>query len=173
MLVADSASGIVSVVDPVLSSAGLELWDVEVTHDTVRVLVDRAGGIDLDSLSQAAGTLVAPILDAHPELTPQGRYHLEVSSPGIERKLRRPEHFARYVGAEISLKTRVEISGARRHRGVLVEAQAAGIVVEMGEPPMRTLVDYDSIDWARTVASWNSTPKRKPTVDNEPKEAAL
>jgi len=171
--VADTAEGIVSVVDPVLSSAGLELWDVEVTHDTVRVLVDRSGGVDLDSLSQAAGTLVAPLLDAHPELTPPGRYHLEVSSPGIERKLRRPEHFERYVGAEISLKTRVEILGGRRHRGVLIEAQPTGIVLEMGEPPTQTLVEYDSIDWARTVASWNSTLKQKPTVNNEPKEAAL
>ncbi len=170
---ADSQAGIVSAVDPVLSSAGLELWDVEITHDTVRVLVDRPGGIDLDVLSQAAGTLVAPILDAHPELTPQGRYHLEVSSPGIERKLRRPEHFARYIGAEISLKTRVEISGGRRHRGVVIEALPAGVVVEMGEPPVQTLVEYDSIDWARTVASWSSTLKQKPTVNNEPKEAEL
>lgn len=169
---ADTAEGIVSVVDPVLSSAGLELWDVEVTHDTVRVLVDRSGGIDLDSLSRAAGTLVAPILDAHPELTPQGSYHLEVSSPGIERKLRRPEHFARYIGAEISVKTTCEISGGRRHRGVLIEAQPTGVVLEIGEPPMRALVEYHSIDWARAVASWNSTLKRKPTVNNEPKEAA-
>ncbi len=170
---ADSAAGIVSVIDPVLSSAGLELWDVEVTHDTVRVLVDRSGGIDLEALSEAAGTLVAPILDAHPELTPQSRYHLEVSSPGIERKLRRPEHFARYIGAEISLKTRVDIFGGRRHRGVLIETRQAGVVVEMGEPPMQTLVEYDSIDWARTVASWNSTLKQRPTVNNEPKEAEL
>lgn len=168
-----SPGDIAALVEPVLSSAGIDLWDIEITRDTLRILIDMSGGIDLESLSKAAGTVVAPILDAHPELTPQGSYHLEVSSPGIERKLRRREHFERFVGAEITLKTKLEISGSRRHRGILVAADSGGVRLEVGSPPVETLFAYDTIDWARTVASWNSTTKPDSTVTNEPKEAAL
>ena len=104
-------------VEPVLASVGLELWDVEITRDVVRIMVERpaasldAGGpapsgpdsggrpgVDLDALSDASGAL-SPVFDTHPDAVPAGRYQLEVSSPGVERTLRTPEQFRRYIGA--------------------------------------------------------------------------
>jgi ribosome maturation factor RimP len=149
---------------PVLASAGLELWDLEITRDAVRIMVERPmgaassrgvpQGIDLDALSAASAAL-SPVLDAHPEVTPEGRYQLEVSSPGIERTLRTPEQFRRYLNAEINVKTSIPVEGARRHRGRLLDAGADGIVLEPDDrPDVRVDLRYDQIDRARTVVVW-------------------
>ena len=72
-----------------MQAAGLEIWDVERSGATVRVLVERPGGVDLDSISQLSSA-VSAILDQRDDLVPAGRYMLEVSSPGLERRLRYP-----------------------------------------------------------------------------------
>jgi ribosome maturation factor RimP len=160
--VAGSADAIRALVEPPLVSSGLELWDVEVSRDTVRVLVDRPGGVDLDSLATTAGRVVSPLLDEHPELTPAGSFSLEVSSPGVERSLRRPEHFARYIGSEVSVKTSVPVEGSRRFQGVLVSADEQAIVVGLhdGGPDGRTVsIRHSELDRVRTVLVWGPAPK--------------
>jgi ribosome maturation factor RimP len=158
---AGSADAIRELVEPALASSDLELWDVEVTRDTVRLLVDRAGGVDLDSLADLAGKVVSPLLDDHPELTPDGQYSLEVSSPGVERPLRRLEHYTRYLGAEISVKTTVPVDGARRHQGRLLAADGDGIALAVGDgPESRTVsIPLADIDRARAVLVWGPAPK--------------
>lgn len=219
-----STEGIRELVEPVLASIGLELWDVEVARDVVRILVERspdAGGpsdpaglpapsgmsgpagpsglsgsaepsgaagpaepsgssgrsgpsglpgtsgpsspgrgIDLDALSGASGVL-SPVLDAHPEAVPTGRYQLEVSSPGIERTLRTPAQFRRYLGSEITVKTSEPVAGARRHRGRIVEVGAAGIDLqpEVG-PDARLRLRFDQMTRARTVMEWGPSGGR-------------
>lgn len=157
-----SPDAIRALVEPPLVSSGLELWDVEVTGDTVRVLIDRPGGIDLEALSTLAGQVVSPLLDAHPDLTPDGRFSLEVSSPGVERTLRHVGHYARYVGSEVSVKTAVAVAGARRHQGVLLEVDDEGIVIAPDGAPDGTTVAirHAEIDRARTVLVWG--PAEKP-----------
>jgi ribosome maturation factor RimP len=151
-----------AVVEPALISSGLELWDVEVSRDTVRLLVDRPGGVDLQALAAAAGQIVSPLLDEHPELTPAGQFSLEVSSPGVERTLRRLDQYARYVGTEVSIKTRVPIEGSRRHQGTLVSVNEEGIVLAPSDPPGRPAVEisHGDVDRARTVLVWG--PAEKP-----------
>lgn len=190
---AGSADAIRELVEPALTSSELELWDVEVSGDVVRVLVDRPGGIDLDTLADVAGRVVSPILDEHPETTPAGRFQLEVSSPGAERTLRRPDQFRRYVGGEVSVKTAVAVDGARRHHGTLLEAGDEGIRLGIDDGPAGAVVDlpYDVIERARTVLVWGPRPKpgavkrpaasgpapapqRQPPVASiDPKDAAL
>ena len=145
--------------EPSLASVGLEIWDVEMSRDVVRILVDRQGGIDLDALTAASG-VISPLLDEHPDLTPGGRYQLEVSSPGVERTLRTADQFRRYVGQEISVKTGHPIDGSRRHQGVLVRADDDGIeVAQDGRAPFR--LSYDQIERARSVLVWGPQPKPK------------
>ncbi len=115
-----------SVIEPDLTAQGLEVVDVEHTGATLRVTVDRPGGIDLDTVSDASRR-VSDILDRH-DVVP-GRYTLEVSSPGIERSLRTPEHFARFVGSPVTVKARPGAAGERRVDGVLESADDGGIVV--------------------------------------------
>lgn len=156
-----SPEGLRELIEPALASSGLELWDVEVSRDSVRVLVDRCGGIDLDSLAAVAGKVVSPLLDSRPDLTPEGSFQLEVSSPGVERNLRTVEHYQRYVGSEVSVKTRVAVEGARRHHGKLVEVTDSGITLAPKDAPAGSVVQlpFEIIDRTRTVLVWGPAGK--------------
>ena len=155
-----SADAVRALVEAPLTSAGLELWDVEVTRDTIRVLVDRPGGIDLDTLATLAGQIVSPLLDEHPELTPDDQYSLEVSSPGVERTLRTLDHYRRYVGEQVSVKTAIPIDGARRHQGVLQSAGEDAITLTAtGSAEGQITIAMRDIDRARTVLVWGPAPK--------------
>jgi hypothetical protein len=86
-------------VEPLLATDGLELFDVEFGGGRLIVLADRPGGVDLDALTRATHRISAAL--DHEDPIPGGRYLLEVSSPGLERTLRTPAHFRRYVGSVV------------------------------------------------------------------------
>lgn len=146
--------------EPVLSSLGLELVDIEIVGSgrarTLRLTIDRDGGIDLETLAQANGP-VSDALDAVDALS--GPYNLELSSPGVERPLRRPSEFRRFVGTTISVKSHDPVDDARRHRGLLTEVDDSGIVLEVDGQHRR--FSYDAIASARTVFEWGPAPKPK------------
>jgi ribosome maturation factor RimP len=148
--------GIAAAIEPVLASMGLDLFDVKLARTgrsrTLQVIVDREGGVDLDTIA-AATERISPILDADADLA--GPYALEVSSPGLERPLRRPDHFRRAVGETVTVKFRGP-EGVQRRRGRLLEAGADGIVVA-GDGNER--VRYDDIVQARTVFEFGPAPK--------------
>ena len=144
--------------EPVVTSLGLELVDAEIVGSgrarTLRLTVDGPGGVDLDALA-AASSPVLDALDAAGAVS--GPYNLEISSPGVERPLRRPADFRRFVGTTISIKSHEVVAGARRHRGLLLEAGDDGVVMEVdGE---RRPFPYDGIAQARTVFEWGPAPK--------------
>ena len=134
----------------------LRLWDVEVAGRTgasmVRVFVDADDGIDLDTVAEVSEELSRG-LDLRDPVP--GRYTLEVSSPGLERTLRRPEHFALSVGRRVVVKTKTPLVGAN-HRidGVIVDAddRAVGVRLDRGDV---VALDYDEIKSARTVFEWS------------------
>jgi ribosome maturation factor RimP len=137
-----------ALVGPALEAAGLELFDVEKAGTVLRVLVDRDGGVDLDAISDAT-RVVSDVLDGDSSLDEAlGRYLLEVSSPGVERPLRTPAHFARAVGSNVVVKTSPAAPGDRRVEGVLEEAGADAIVVSGRSIP------YADIERARTRFVW-------------------
>ena len=158
--------------EPVLSSLGLELVDVEVVGAgrarTLRLTVDREGGIDLETLAQA-NRPVLDALDAVEALT--GPYTLELSSPGLERPLRRPAEFRRFVGTTISVKSHELVAGVRRHRGLLAEADDTGIGLEVDGEHRR--FSYDAIASARTVFEWGPAPKPTGPAKRAAKERPL
>jgi ribosome maturation factor RimP len=143
---------------PVVVDAGLELVDVEMKTGVLLVTVDREGGVDLEALT-TANRAVSGVLD---ELDPiPGRYSLEVSSPGIERPLRTPDHFAKAVGATVSVKTRPQVPGERRLRGTLVSSDGDGFTLAVegvDDGPVR--LAFSDVDRVRTVYVWGeqSTP---------------
>jgi ribosome maturation factor RimP len=150
------------VIEPVVRALDLGLYDVEIAGSgrarVVRVLVDRPGGVDLDTIA-AATEAVSPVLDAPlVDAWLSGPYALEVSSPGLERPLRTPEHFQGAIGETISVKTRAGEAPARRDRGVLESAGAASfeLVVDGGS---RATIAYDDVIQARTVFEWGPAPK--------------
>jgi ribosome maturation factor RimP len=133
------------IVEPLLTDAGLDLFDVELAGSTLRVLVDREGGIDLDAVSKAA-QLVSDALDRADPLP--GRYVLEVSSPGVERPLRTPDHFRGAVGTAVAVRTNADVEGDRRIEGTLESVDDEGVVVAGRRLP------YADIERARTVFVW-------------------
>jgi ribosome maturation factor RimP len=139
-------------VEPLLATHGVEVVDVEQLGATLRVTVDRPGGIDLDAVSDAT-LVVSDALDSHDPLP--GRYTLEVSSPGLERPLRTPAHFQRFVGTAVAVKTRAEVDGDRRVEGILESADEEGFVVAG-----RRLA-YDEVEKARTVFVWEPAERGK------------
>jgi ribosome maturation factor RimP len=146
---------IVDAVEPVVAALGLELYDVEVTGTgralVVRVLVDREGGIDLDTVGSAAQA-ISPVLDSDQVARAlPGAYALEVSSPGLERPLRRPEHYQRAVGSTISVKT-----PGRRLRGVVVEADDDSFELALDDGT-KERISYTEVAQARTVFEWGAT----------------
>jgi ribosome maturation factor RimP len=138
-------------VAPALAAEGLEVVDVELAGATLRVTVDRPeGGIDLDAVAEAT-RVVSDLLDRHDPIP--GRYTLEVSSPGLERTLRTPEHFRRFVGTTVSVKTVPGAEGDRRLQGRLDAADDDGVELEGRRIP------YAQIERARTVFEWGPGPK--------------
>lgn len=144
--------------EPYLEAEGVELDDLDVrgrgNGRLVRVTVDAPGGIGVDRIA-AISRGVSRLLDEEDPLP--GSYTLEVSSPGLERSLRRPSHFAKAVGREIDIKTTEAIEGAQRHRGVLEQAddRSLRVVVDGTE---RT-IPLASVTQAKTVFRWEKAPK--------------
>jgi ribosome maturation factor RimP len=144
-----------AMVRPVVEAAGLELVDVTFRRESgrriLRVTVDREEGVDLDTIARTSERL-SRRLDLE-DFAP-GPYTLEVSSPGVDRPLRRPEEFARRVGEKVKVRTTEPIEGARNHTGVVVAADQEGVTIatEHGE---RTL-SYRDISSARTVFEWGN-----------------
>lgn len=115
---------------PVAESEGLELVDVEFQRESrghvLRLYLDREGGITLDDLARASRQ-VGDVLDVHDAVP--GEYVLECSSPGINRRLRRPEHFRRFVGERVRVKTVERGAGRRSFVGRLEAVDDEGIEV--------------------------------------------
>ncbi len=139
---------------PVVADVGADLYDVEFNGGILRILVDREGGIDIDSIKTISRSSSRILDDVDPI---PGRYTLEVSSPGLARPLRTREHYERAVGEQIKLKTFAEVDGSRRFTGTLVGADDAGFVIEVdGETQSFA---YDNVSKARTVFEWGGNPK--------------
>jgi len=107
---------------PLAARAGVEIVEIEFRREggragrVLRLYLDKEGGPSMDDLSRLSRAL-GEVLDAEDAV--EGAYTLEVSSPGINRPLTRPEHFARFVGKRIRVRTRETIGGRRAFLGIL------------------------------------------------------
>lgn len=118
--------------EPILTDRGLELVDVECRREArgqiVRVLVDREGGVDLESLAKLSREL-SDHLDVGDVI--EGAYTLEVSSPGINRPLRTADQFRRYVGKKVRVRTWAPVGGRRNFTGRLADVSDLAVRVEV------------------------------------------
>ncbi|CAA9211903.1 MAG: Bacterial ribosome SSU maturation protein RimP [uncultured Acidimicrobiales bacterium] len=137
-----------------VEAAGCELYDVVWAPGLLRVLLDREGGIDLDTLTTVSPVLSAVLDAAEPDPLP-GRYTLEVSSPGLERQLKTPAHYRRFVGTPINVKLTAGAAadGDRRFRATLDDAD------EQGFTAGGRRLSYDDVELAMTVFEWGPAPK--------------
>jgi ribosome maturation factor RimP len=145
-----------SVVEPYLAAERLELDDVELLGrgpgTLLRVVVDGEG-VDIDRLADVSRGL-SRLLDNETDM--ETAYRLEVTSPGLERELRRPSHYAKSIGREVVVK--VAQGGQKKtFRGTIAEADDDGFTVEAEDE--RLVVDYEDVLTARTVFRWEKAPK--------------
>ena len=136
--------------EPTVKRLGYELSDLEVKlggrSGVLRLFIDHPDGIGLDDCEKVS-LAVSALLDVEDPLP--GHYHLEVSSPGLDRKLTKVEHFQRFTGETVKVQMRFPIAGRKRFRGRLVASDDENIVVEVdGESHSLPLA---TIDTARLV----------------------
>lgn len=133
-----------------VQSVGLGLYDIGIVNENentiYRVSVTAPGGVSLDQCANLSH-LISPLLDITPPVS--GDYRLEVSSPGIERRLKSVEHFIQSVGEKVSLST-IE---KEKIEGVLTAADSENITVETKENGVVT-VPFRSISKAKTYFEW-------------------
>jgi ribosome maturation factor RimP len=115
---------------PVVEGLGFELWELEYSprrgNALLRLYLDSERGVTVDDCATVSRA-VSEVLDAHDPLP--DRDELEVSSPGLERPLRTPEQFARYVGEQVFVELVAPLDGRRRFRGPLAAVSTTTIEV--------------------------------------------
>ncbi len=134
----------------IIEANGAALYDTEVVtefDETIyRVLITKVGGISLDLCATISHEL-SPFLDVHPPMSE--RYRLEVSSPGIERKLSKPVHFQNAVGEKVKIK----LGEGDKLKGLLKSADTKGIVVETKQGDES--FSYGELNTCKTYFDWN------------------
>lgn len=136
--------------EPQAEASGIEIVTIQITGakkaPTIRVYIDTPGGVSFDTLcaSQAWINDVVDRIDPFP-----GAYMLEVSSPGIDRPLRTPQHFARFAGEDVVVKT-APVDGRSRFSGVLAGIEGENVLVNL-EDGTQVSLPINGIKSAHTV----------------------
>ncbi len=141
---------LLELLEPSVERLGYELADLEVKlggkDGVLRLFIDKPDGIDLDDCEKVSHA-VSALLDVEDPLP--GQYNLEVSSPGLDRTLKKVEHFQRFTGETVKIQMRFPIEGRKRFRGTLESSDEENIVV-LVDGQSHTL-PIATIDTARLV----------------------
>jgi ribosome maturation factor RimP len=123
---------LIALIEPLVGRLGYELVELEHTAGrgsaVVRLFIDSPEGVGLADCERVSRE-VSALLDVEDPIPTA--YTLEVSSPGFDRLLRTPAHFARFVGSRVAVELAVPREGRRRYTGTLLSADEAGIVLEV------------------------------------------
>ena len=117
---------------PIAAENGCSIWDVEYVREAgtwfLRVYLDKEGGVTIDDCEAVS----RPLSDALDEADPiEGSYTLEVSSAGIDRVLRHPEHFTAFLGSEVEVRLYRPMEGRKDHVGLLRGYDNGDVTVEL------------------------------------------
>ncbi|GHD59958.1 ribosome maturation factor RimP [Jeongeupia chitinilytica] len=137
------AANVQSVLDATLPGLGYELVDLELAHNgLVRVFIDKPGGITVDDCVTVSNHLTRLFMV---EEVPYER--LEVSSPGVDRPLTKPEDFTRFAGEKVRIKLRLPLPDKRKKLlGTLIGLEDGAVVVDVdGERLALPLTQIDKV----------------------------
>jgi ribosome maturation factor RimP len=141
----------------VAAGEGMEVVDIEFRPEgsrggrVLRLYLDKAGGPGIDDLTRVSRQL-SELLDESTDVP--GPYTLEVSSPGINRALKKVEHFVRYAGKKVRVRTREPVEGRRSFLGVLKEVMKDEIVVALEGREYR--IAFSQIEKANYEHEWGA-----------------
>ena len=118
---------------PVVERAGCTLWDVEYVKEAgtwfLRLYIDKEGGVSIDDC-EAVSRPVSDLLDESDPI--EGSYTFEVSSAGADRVLKKPEHFAQFLGAEVEVKLYRPFQGRKEFCGILKACTDGDVTLDCG-----------------------------------------
>lgn len=148
------AGQVESIARPIIESLDLTLWDVEYKKEGtlwyLRIFIDKKDGVSLDDCEAVSRALDKPLDNA---LFLDKSYYLEVSSPGVERTLKRREHFMVSVGSIIRLRLYSPKDGRKAYEGILLDFSEDGLVLE--EKGVKITFAENEISLAQTVFEFN------------------
>jgi len=125
---------VASFAEPIVQQHGCELWDVEYVREGseyfLRLYLDKEGGVDINDC-EAISRAVDPILDEKDPIP--GSYHFEVCSAGLERALKRPSDFERFMGSNITVKLYRPRNGLKEIPCILKDYDNGKVTVEAGK----------------------------------------
>ena len=140
-------------VSPVADSLGYMLWDVEYVKEgadmILRITIDKPEGVDIEDCEKMARAVDHIIDEADPI---EVSYKMEVSSPGIERSLTRPEHFTACMGEKIEVKLYAPIDGKKQIVGILTAADEKTVTVTVDEDTV--VLEKSAVAKVSTVFDW-------------------
>lgn len=143
-----------TMLEPAVNAAGMELWGIEFLpqgkHSVLRLYIDSEQGVTVDNC-EAVSHQVSAVLDVEDPIS--GEYHLEVSSPGMDRPLFTFEQCALYVGEDIKVRLKTAINGMRNFTGKLLDAVDGNCVFEADG--VRLTVAMSQIDKANLVPKFD------------------
>ena len=149
------ASTVAELVGPVISELDYDLWDVEYVKEGadyyLRITIDREEGITIDDC-ETVHRAIDPILDEADPI--EDSYHLEVSSPGIERELKYDWHFEEFIGEKIEVKLYAPLNGVKSLCGILVSKSESAVTINLSGTEMT--IDDEKIAKVQTVFDFNS-----------------
>ena len=145
---------VTKLVEPIIENLGYELYDVEYAKEGknyfLRIFIDNEKGIDLNDCEKV-NDAVNDILDTENYIKEQ--YFLEISSPGIERVLRKDKHLEKNIGEEISIKLfKKDENGKKEYLGKLKDFNKEKIVIEQEEQDID--IERKNISQIKTVYNW-------------------
>ena len=119
---------------PIVEARGCSLWDVEYVREgadyILRVAIDKEGGVDIDDC-EAISRALDPSLDEHDPIPDRSQF--EVCSAGLERALKRPEDFARFLGSPVTVKLYRPVNGLKEIPAVLRGYEDGRVTVDTGK----------------------------------------
>lgn len=147
---ADDIKKVIEIAEPIVNEEGCELIDAEFASDTgrkvLRITIDKEGGVQLGDCARVSHA-VEDILEVEDAVS--GRYSLEVSSPGLERPLRKREHFEKAQGHRVHVTTREKIDDRRNFIGLLKQLEGTTLIINVDGQDF--LVPLDQVSKARVI----------------------
>jgi len=123
---------------PIVSENGLELWDVEYVSEGgqwyLRIYIDKEDGVSIDDCEKVSRAL-DPILDEKDPIPTS--YIFEVSSAGLERTLKQPAHFQRFLGENVEVKLYKPLDGSKLYAGNLTAYENGDVTIDCGGKTMQ------------------------------------